>query len=103
MKKSQRNPFASRYRAFVRSHCLHYWKRLRADQNRRLCVASYHMKQYSTHAREAMVLTVKEANCPLCAQEIEEWMHEHLPEAYREAKTKCKDIAELFCPFNYPP
>jgi hypothetical protein len=53
------------------------------------------MKHCFAHVREAAVLAIEEANRPLCTQEIEEWMWEHLPDTHREAKTMCNDYYRL--------
>jgi hypothetical protein len=53
------------------------------------------MKHCPAHVCEAAVLAIEEANRPLCAQENEELMGEHLPETYREAATTCNDYCRV--------
>jgi hypothetical protein len=42
--------------------------------------APSHMAQCSIDLREAALRDIQETNRPLCAEELEEWMGEHLPE-----------------------
>jgi hypothetical protein len=60
----------------------------------------FRMIDYSVDLRESAPPAIQKTNCPLCTQEFEEWMPEHLTEVSPKPKTKYCDYYRIIMRFQ---